>query len=142
MSCLFCRIVAGEIPSKQVYADEHAIAFLDINPWHVGHTLVVPRRHVDDLLGEPEALTEIAPAISATARLLVDRLAADGLNLLSSSGDAAGQEVFHLHVHLVPRFAHRPGLRELFVHEKDVDLDRVHRQIVGGAPAPGTVSRS
>jgi len=142
MSCLFCRIVAGEIPSKQVYADEHAIAFLDINPWHVGHTLVVPRRHVDDLLGEPEALTEIAPAISATARLLVDRLAADGLNLLSSSGDAAGQEVFHLHVHLVPRFAHRPGLRELFVHEKDVDLDRVHRQIGGGAPAPGTVSRS
>lgn len=142
MSCLFCRIVAGEIPSKQVYADEHAIAFLDINPWHVGHTLVVPRRHVDDLLGEPGALTEIAPAISATARLLVDRLAADGLNLLSSSGDAAGQEVFHLHVHLVPRFAHRPGLRELFVHEKDVDLDRVHRQIVGGAPAPGTVSRS
>ncbi|MCA0307363.1 MAG: HIT domain-containing protein [Actinobacteria bacterium] len=142
MSCLFCRIVAGEIPSKQVYADEHAIAFLDINPWHVGHTLVVPRRHVDDLLGEPEALTEIAPAISATARLLVDRLAADGLNLLSSSGDAAGQEVFHLHVHLVPRFAHRPGLRELFVHEKDVHLDRVHRQIVGGAPAPGTVSRS
>jgi len=134
MSCLFCAIVAGDIPSRQVYADEYAIAFLDIAPWHVGHTLVVPRRHVADLLGEPEALTEIAPAISATSRLLVERLAADGLNLVNSTGVAAGQEVFHFHVHLVPRFAHRPGLRELFVHEANVDLDRVHRQIVGDQP--------
>lgn len=131
MSCLFCRIVAGEIPSAQVYADDAAIAFLDINPWHVGHTLVIPRRHVDDLVGDPDALTEIAPAISAVSRLLVDRLAADGLNLLSSSGATAGQEVFHLHVHLIPRYAHRPGLRELMVREPDIDLDRVHRQLVG-----------
>jgi histidine triad (HIT) family protein len=130
MECLFCSIVAGEIPSRQVYADDHAIAFLDIQPWHVGHTLVVPRRHVEDLLGEPEALSEITPAINATSRLLVDRLAADGLNLLSSSGVAAGQEVFHFHVHLVPRFAHRPGVQELFRHEPAIDLDRVHRQIV------------
>ena len=134
MSCLFCAIVAGDIPSRQVYADDQAIAFLDIAPWHVGHTLVVPRRHVDDLLGDPDALSSIAPAISATSRLLVERLAADGLNLVSSAGAAAGQEVFHLHVHLVPRFAHRAGLRELFVHEPDVDLDRVHRQIVGDQP--------
>ncbi|HRA76252.1 MAG TPA: HIT domain-containing protein, partial [Propionicimonas sp.] len=70
MDCLFCRIVAGEIPSRQVYADDTAIAFLDINPWHVGHTLVVPRRHVDDLLDDPAAFAEIAPAVSATARLL------------------------------------------------------------------------
>jgi histidine triad (HIT) family protein len=134
MSCLFCAIVTGDIPSRQIYADEHAIAFLDIAPWHVGHTLVVPRRHVDDLLAEPEALTEIAVAISATSRLLVQRLAADGLNLVSSTGAAAGQEVFHLHVHLVPRFAHRAGLRELFVREPDIDLERVHRQIVGDQP--------
>ena len=134
MNCLFCGIVAGDIPSRQVYADEYAIAFLDIAPWHVGHTLVVPRRHVDDLLGEPEALSEIAPAISATSRLLVERLAADGLNLMSSTGAAAGQEVFHLHVHLVPRFAHRAGLSELFVREPSVDLDRVHRQLVDDQP--------
>ncbi|MGC3992516.1 MAG: HIT family protein [Propionicimonas sp.] len=131
MDCLFCRIVAGEIPSRQVYADDHAVAFLDISPWHVGHTLVIPRRHVDDLLVDPEALTEIAPAIAATSRLLVDRLGADGLNLLSSSGEVAGQEVFHLHVHLVPRYAHRPGLRELMVREDGIDLDRVYRQITG-----------
>jgi histidine triad (HIT) family protein len=64
----------------------------------------------------------------------VERLAADGLNLVSSNGVAAGQEVFHLHVHLVPRFAHRAGLRELFLHEPNVDLDRVYRQLVGDQP--------
>lgn len=129
MSCLFCGIVAGEIPSRQIYADTKAVAFLDIAPWHVGHTLVIPRRHVEDLLADPDALAEIAPAISATSRLLVDRLAADGLNLVSSSGAAAGQEVAHLHVHLVPRFAHRAGLRELLVPEPGIDLDRVYRQL-------------
>ncbi len=133
MSCLFCDIVAGDIPARQVYADQHAVAFLDIKPWHVGHTLVVPRRHVDDLVTDPDVLTEIAPAISATSRLLVERLAADGLNLISSSGAAAGQEVFHMHIHLVPRFAHRPGLRELFEREPGIDLDRVHRQLLGHA---------
>lgn len=131
MTCVFCMIVAGEIPSRQVYADDQAIAFLDINPWHVGHTLVVPRRHVDDLLAEDDALAEIAPAISATARLLADTLATDGMNLLSNNGMVAGQEVFHFHVHLVPRFSHRPGLADLTIRERNIDLDRVHRQILG-----------
>ena len=131
MECLFCRIVAGEIPSRRVYADDAAIAFLDINPWHVGHTLVIPRRHVDGLLDDPTGLAEIAPAIAATSALLVDRLRADGLNLLSSSGAVAGQEVFHLHVHLVPRYSRRPGLRELMVKEPEVDLERVHSQLLG-----------
>ena len=88
MSCLFCAIVAGDIPSRQVYADEHAYAFLDINPFTRGHTLVVPRRHVDDVLAPDEALSEIAPAISEVSRLLVERLGADGLNVLAVSGAA------------------------------------------------------
>jgi histidine triad (HIT) family protein len=133
MTCVFCAIVAGEIPSRQVYADDTAVAFLDVAPWHPGHTLVVPRRHVDDLLAEPEALSEIAPAIAATSRLLVERLGADGLNLVSSTGAAAGQEVFHLHVHLVPRFAQLAGLGELFQREQGIDLDRVHRLVTAAA---------
>ena len=104
MDCLFCAIAAGDIPSRQVYADDAAIAFLDINPFKRGHTLVIPRRHVDDLLAPDEALTEIAPAVSATARLLTERLGADGVNLLVNSGSVAGQEVFHLHVHVIPRY--------------------------------------
>ena len=131
MDCLFCKIVAGEIPSRQVYADDQAIAFLDIGPWHPGHTLVIPRRHVDDILADPTALAEIAPAISATSRLLVDKLGADGLNLVSSAGEVAGQEVMHLHVHLVPRFAANPGLRQLFVKEPVGDLDAMWATLTG-----------
>lgn len=125
--CLFCRIVAGELASRQVYADEHAIAFLDLSPWQRGHTLVVPRRHADDLITGPAALADIAPAIDATARLLVERLGADGLNMLSSAGAAAGQEVFHLHVHLIPRYADRPGLGALIGPDRgdSSDLDEV-----------------
>ena len=133
-SCLFCRIVAGEVPSRQIYADEHAVAFLDIGPWHRGHSLVVPRRHVPDLVTGSPALTEIAPAIDAVARLLVQRLAADGVNLLSSSGAVAGQEVFHLHVHVVPRYADEPGLGMLVNRDTvpDGELDSVFAQVTAG----------
>ena len=131
MACLFCSIVAGDIPSRRVCADDHAIAFLDIGPWKRGHTLVIPRRHVDDVLAVDEALTEIAPAISATARLLTEKLGAEGLNMLSSAGATAGQEVFHLHVHLVPRYADDPGLRALFDRDPAIDLDEVHAALMG-----------
>ncbi len=125
MACLFCSIVAGDIPARRIYEDDKAIAFLDINPWKRGHTLVIPRRHVDDLLSADEALTEIAPAVTATARLLTERLGADGMNLLSNAGAVAGQEVFHLHLHLVPRYADDPGMRALFDRDTAIDLDEV-----------------
>lgn len=131
VSCLFCSIVAGDIPSRKVYEDEHALAFLDIAPWHEGHTLVIPKRHVDDLTGDPAVLTEISPAISHVSQLLVDRLDADGLNMVSSAGPVAGQEVFHLHVHLVPRFGEHPGLGELFRKQVTADPDEVLARIIG-----------
>ncbi|HWJ52312.1 MAG TPA: HIT domain-containing protein [Propionibacteriaceae bacterium] len=129
--CIFCKIVAGDIPSRGVYSDDHAYAFLDLAPWHPGHSLVVPRRHVPDLITTDHALTEIAPAVDAVARLLVERLDADGVNVVSSSGAAAGQEVFHLHVHVVPRYADEPGLRLLVnpAPTPDSELDAVHRRI-------------
>jgi histidine triad (HIT) family protein len=129
--CIFCKIITGDIPSRRIYSDDHAYAFLDVAPWHRGHALVVPRRHVPDLIAVDPALTEIAPAVEMVARLLVERLEADGVNLLTSSGAAAGQEVFHLHVHVVPRYADEPGLRLLVnpAHTPDSELDSVHRQI-------------
>ena len=132
-SCLFCGIVAGTIPSRQVYSDEHAVAFLDIGPWQRGHSLVVPRRHVPDLLTGAPTLSEIAPAVDTVSRLLVDRLGADGLNLVSSAGAVAGQEVFHLHVHLVPRYAAAPGLARLVepAVASESELDAVLAQITG-----------
>jgi histidine triad (HIT) family protein len=134
-NCIFCKIISGELPSRRIYEDDRAVAFLDIGAWHRGHALVVPKRHVPDMITGPAALPEIAPAIDAVARLLVDRLAADGINLLSSTGEAAGQEVFHLHVHVVPRYADEPGLRQLINAGvvSDGELDSVYRQIKAGA---------
>ena len=129
--CIFCRIVAGELPSWQVYADEHAVAFLDINAWHRGHTLVIPRRHVVNLVAGEPSLPEIAPAIDAVARLLDARLAPDGMNILSSAGRVAGQTVFHAHVHVIPRYADQPGFTHL-VNPGDVpegELESVWRQV-------------
>ena len=129
--CIFCKSLAGAIPSRAVYSDDDAYAFLDVGPWHRGHSLVVPRRHVPDVMTGDSALTEIAPAVETVARLLVERLGADGVNLLSSSGTAAGQEVFHLHLHVVPRYAAEPGLGRLVnpAPASDSELDAVHRQI-------------
>ena len=83
--CIFCSIVAGDIPSRRVYEDDTAIAFLDLGPWSRGHTLVVPRQHVDDLLTNPPQLSVIGPAIDATARLLVDKLNADTRKALADA---------------------------------------------------------
>jgi len=104
-SCTFCGIVAGRAPARVVYQDEDACAFLDINPLRLGHTLVVPRRHLPDLMAEgaAETLAAIGPALHRTALLLADRLVADGISVLQANGAAAGQTVFHLHFHLVPR---------------------------------------
>ena len=133
--CIFCKIISGELPSRRIYEDDRAVAFLDIGAWHRGHALVVPKRHVPDMLTGPGTLPEIAPAIDAVARLLMQRLAADGINVLSSSGEAAGQEVFHLHVHVVPRYADEPGLRMLVNSgvAPDGELDSVYSQIQAGA---------
>lgn len=131
MDCLFCKIVAGDIPSRQVYEDDTAIAFLDIGPWHPGHTLVIPKRHIADLAAASDAFAEIAPAIDATAALLRDKLGCDGMNVLSNQGEVAGQEVFHFHVHLIPRYARNPGMHALMKKEPNIDIEAVHRRIVG-----------
>jgi histidine triad (HIT) family protein len=104
-SCIFCAISAGHAPARFVYEDDDACAFLDINPLRLGHTLVVPRRHVRDLTGEgaAETLAAIGPALHQTALLLSTRLVADGISVLQANGAAAGQTVFHLHFHLLPR---------------------------------------
>jgi histidine triad (HIT) family protein len=107
--CLFCRIVAGEIPSTRVDEDERTVAFMDINPATRGHALVVPREHSTDLheIGAEDlaACAAMAKRVAARAR---DRLGADGVNLLNSCGQAAWQTVFHFHVHVIPRYANDP----------------------------------
>jgi histidine triad (HIT) family protein len=131
--CIFCKIVTGEVPSRRIYEDEHCVAFLDMAAWHRGHALVVPRRHVPDMITGTPSLPEIAPAIDHVARMLITTLAADGINLLSSAREVAGQEVFHMHVHVVPRYADEPGLLNLINRGPvpDGELESVYRQIQG-----------
>lgn len=104
--CLFCKIVAGQIPAQVVAQDERTLAFLDINPAAIGHALVVPRTHTRDLIEiGAEDLAAVALMTQRVAGMLQDRLGADGVNLINSCGAAAWQVVFHFHVHVIPRYA-------------------------------------
>ncbi len=104
MDCLFCSIVAGKIPSHKVYEDEYTFAFLDINPISDGHTLVIPKHHHENLLtaSEDDAML-VAKTVKKVANALKKTFNADGVNVLQANGTAAGQSVFHYHVHVVPR---------------------------------------
>lgn len=107
--CVFCKIVAGDLPGTIIDSDERTVSFMDINPVTRGHALVVPRNHSRDVHDiEPEdlaAVTVTAQRIAARAR---DALGANGVNLLNFSGRAAWQTVFHFHLHVVPRYDDDP----------------------------------
>ena len=124
--CLFCRIVAGELPAQRVFEDELTVAFMDINPWTRGHALVVPRRHARNLLeiSEPD-LDATMRSAQRLARRASERLSADGVNLLNSCGAAAWQTVFHFHVHVIPRYDGDP--LQLPLHPAPGDADEIAR---------------
>jgi histidine triad (HIT) family protein len=103
--CIFCKIIAGELPAQIVDQDEHTVAFMDISPATRGHALVVPRRHARDLLTiDPDELSRVMVAAKRLAGRATERLEADGVNLINSCGQAAWQTVFHFHVHVIPRY--------------------------------------
>ena len=107
--CLFCKIVAGDIPSVRVHEDERTVAFMDINPATRGHLLVVPREHAADVLAiDPEDLKAVVLAAKGLAQRVRDKLGADGVNLLNSTGSVAWQTVLHFHIHVVPRYEDDP----------------------------------
>jgi histidine triad (HIT) family protein len=107
--CIFCKILAGELPATIVDEDERTIAFMDINPATRGHALVIPRAHSTDLLSiDPTDLAAVALASQRLATRMREQLAADGVNLLNSCGAVAWQTVFHFHIHVVPRYAEDP----------------------------------
>lgn len=107
--CLFCKIIAGDIPSVFVGEDQHTFAFMDINPATRGHALVVPKQHYRDLLEiPPDELARVAASAQRVAAGVTAKLGADGVNLLNSCGQAAWQTVFHFHIHVIPRYADDP----------------------------------
>lgn len=113
--CIFCKIVAGELPAQIVDEGELTVAFMDISPATRGHLLVVPRRHSRDLLEIGQE--DLAATLTAAQRMagrIVERLDADGVNLINGCRRAAWQTVFHFHVHVIPRYDGDP-LRPLWI---------------------------
>jgi len=107
--CIFCAIVAGELPASVIASDERAIAIMDINPATRGHALVIPRAHSQDIHDiDPEDLASVIALAQVVAGRARDQLGAEGVNLLHSAGRAAWQTVFHFHIHVIPRYSGDP----------------------------------
>jgi len=128
--CIFCRIAAGEAPAARVLETPTVLAFLDIAPVHYGHTLVIPKSHYQNLLELPDALwTEMGQVCRRVAQALRATLHAQGFNLGMNNFEAAGQVVFHAHLHVIPRY-HTDGLK-LFPQEsyRPGDLEKTGAQL-------------
>ena len=119
--CIFCQIVSGQIPSSKVYEDEEVLAFLDITQVTTGHTLVIPKKHYRNMLEmDAEAASSLFARVPKIAKQLQEKLGASGVNIINNNEEAAGQTVFHTHVHLLPRFDESDGLKLSFeTHEPD-----------------------
>ena len=103
--CIFCKIVKGEMPSYKIYEDDFVYAFLDISNDANGHTLVIPKKHYENVLDcEEETLKHVMSAVQKISKHYVDDCGASGVNILNASGKDAEQSVFHLHFHILPRF--------------------------------------
>ncbi len=124
--CLFCKIVAGEIPAHKIEEDDKTLAFMDINPWTRGHALVIPKEHSRNIydIDEPDLAAAVAMA-QRVAQRARDRLGAEGINLLQSSEPVAMQTVFHTHIHVIPRYSD-DGLR-LPAHPQPADQDELKK---------------
>ncbi|EIM05473.1 histidine triad (HIT) family hydrolase [Planococcus antarcticus DSM 14505] len=126
-NCIFCKIIAGEIPSVKIYEDEHVFAFMDIMPLSKGHTLLIPKTHrefvYDMTPAEAANLFSVAPKI---AKAINETFQPDGMNLLNNNGSKAGQSVFHFHLHFIPRYGQTDGFGAKWVtKEKEFTSERI-----------------
>lgn len=104
-NCIFCKILAGEIPSTTVYEDDDCKAILDVNPAARGHVIILPKNHAPDVMSLPdEDLAKAMIVAKKIAGAMKKSFSCDGVNILQNNGEAAGQTVFHLHIHVIPRY--------------------------------------
>lgn len=106
---MFCKIATKQIPSEVVYEDDVCIAFLDINPRNIGHTLLIPKNHFTDIFDvSDDVLSKLIVTLKNVAVRIKDAINADGISISQSNGTAAGQVVHHIHFHIIPRFKNEP----------------------------------
>lgn len=104
MDCIFCKIISGEIPTNKIYEDDKVLAFLDLRPKAPGHTLVIHKNHTADFMSTSDGiLSELMPELKLIAERQMKEVGATGFNLSVNNGASAGQEIFHLHFHIIPR---------------------------------------
>ncbi len=133
-NCIFCKIINGEIPSVKIYEDDRILAFLDISQATKGHTLVIPKEHVDNIFEvKEEVIAYLFSKVPYLAKTIKDAFNAEGLNILNNNGKVAGQSVFHFHVHLIPRYGSEDGYQPVLInHMNDYtkeDLEKIAEQI-------------
>lgn len=131
-NCIFCSIIQWDIPSSKVYEDEQVLAFLDISQTTKGHTLVIPKQHVRNLLEmTAETASHLFARIPKIARAIQSATGATAMNIINNNEALAGQTVFHAHVHLVPRYNEEDGISiQYTTHEPDFPvLEKLARQI-------------
>ncbi len=103
--CLFCKIVSGEIPCHKIYEDKNCLAFLDINPVNLGHTLIVPKQHSKNILDiNDKILREVIIVVKQLSNKIKKNLQCDGINIMINNESDAGQIILHTHIHIIPRF--------------------------------------
>lgn len=121
--CIFCKIVAGEIPASKVYEDDHFLAFLDISQVTPGHTLVIPKKHARNLLEmTPDETADLFNIVSRVTKKVESATQPQGMNIISNMEEIAGQSVFHSHVHILPRYSQEDDLKIDFIaHEPNFD---------------------
>nr|WP_249365257.1 HIT family protein [Cytobacillus citreus] len=132
--CIFCKIVNGEIPSAKVFENEHVLAFLDISQVTKGHTLVIPKLHNENIFDlHAETAQNIFKVVPQIANAIKKELKPLGMNILQNSGKHAGQEVFHFHMHLIPRYESGDGFGAVWkTHNSDYtqqDLQNMAKEI-------------
>lgn len=132
-NCIFCKIAAGEIPSKTIYEDEEFKVILDLGPATKGHALIIPKSHAANLFELPEdTASKVMVLAKKLGKQMKENLKADGLNLLQNNGEAAGQTVMHFHLHLIPRYEndgqHITGDSKEVTQE---ELEEIRKIIVG-----------
>ena len=131
--CIFCKIAAGEIPSRKIYEDKDLIAIMDLSPTSKGHSLIIPKEYYTNIYDIDE---EIAGKVMKTAKKLATKMTValncDGFNLLQNNGETAGQTMFHFHMHLIPRYkdADNNMLKFTSVSFSDEEMDAIRDQII------------
>ena len=128
-NCVFCRIIEGKIPSTAVYEDGDFKAILDVNPAARGHVIIIPKKHAANIYElEDEDAAKVFPIAKKIATALQKTYGCDGVNILQNNGEAAGQTVFHLHVHVIPRY-YGDGVNIMWKPGDSPDLDAVAEEI-------------